>query len=409
MNHHKGHIKFTLLAALLLLCLALAACKDGTSAHSAAASPTDTDTPPAVVSLSDTSLTVGKGITAPLTANGGDNITWHSSDETVATVDDSGLVRGESVGTCVITAHNEQGSEAECQVEVKKTCYLTFDDGPNEHTASILDVLKEYDVPATFFVVSSYYLELTQQMQEQGCLVGIHTYSHNYDSCYRSYSSYYYGVELMARRVEQYTGVRPNVIRFPGGTHNSVSDPLLMQRVLHGATDLGYRPFDWTATSGDSSQENASAAFSVKNVKESCTDDVEIILMHDRGFNAKALQTIIPYLWEQGYVFETLDHYPEYSYTFPTRYSKKNKDIPATSVDIGLTSVTLKVGEKVTLTARMQPSASTDYIRWESSAPAIADVLPDGTVEALSPGEAEIYAITSGGKKATSQCVIRNA
>lgn len=407
MNRIKRYTTLVLLAALLLMGLALSGCKNDTSSNPTATSPTDTA--PAVVSLSDTSLTIGKGITAPLTADGGDNITWRSSDKTIATVDDNGLVRGESVGTCVITARNDRGSEAECRVEVKKTCYLTFDDGPNEHTAAILDVLKEYDVPATFFVVSSSYLELTKQMQEQGCLVGIHTYSHNYDSCYRSYSSYYYGVELMVRRVEQYTGIRPNVIRFPGGTHNSVSDPLLMQRVLNGAKDLGYRPFDWTATSGDSSKDNASAAFSVKNIKESCTDDVEIVLMHDRGFNAQALQTVIPYLREQGYVFETLDHYPEYSYTFPTRYSKKNKDIPSTSVGIGMTSATLKVGEKVTLAARMQPSNSTDYIRWESSDPAIADVLPNGTVEGISQGEAEIYAITSSGQTATSRITIRNA
>lgn len=402
MKQAKGYLTFVLLAVLLIMCVVLTACNSDTKT---AVSPTDTAS--AVVSLSDTSLEIGKGITAQLTADGGEHITWRSSDETVATVDDSGLVRGESVGNCIITARNEQGSEAECRVEVKKTCYLTFDDGPNEYTAAILDVLKEYDVPATFFVVSSYYLELTRQMQEQGCLVGIHTYSHNYDSCYRSYSSYYYGVELMARRVEQYTGVRPNVIRFPGGTHNSVSDPLLMQRVLNGAKDLSYRPFDWTATSGDSSQNNASATFSVKNIKESCTDDVEIVLMHDRGFNAEALQTIIPYLREQGYVFETLDHYPEYSYTFPTRYSRKNKDIPSVSVGIGLTSATLAVGERVTLAARMQPSHSTDYIRWESSNPAIADVLPDGTVEGISEGEAEICAITSSGQRAVSNITVK--
>lgn len=397
-----------LFVLLLPICFLLTACGSETGEFvSSSDNLENVASMPAVVSLSDTALEIGKGITAQLTANGGNNITWSSSDEAIATVD-NGLVCGEGVGSCIVTACNEQGNSAECRVEVKKTCYLTFDDGPNESTSAILEVLKENDVHATFFVVSSYYLELTKQMQEQGCLVGIHTYSHNYDSCYRSYCSYYYGVELMARRVEQYTGVRPNVIRFPGGTHNTVSDPLLMQRVANGAKDLGYRAFDWTATSGDSSKTNASAAFSVKNIMENCTDDVEIVLMHDRPFNAEALKTIIPYLRRQGYVFETLDRYPEYSYTFPTRYSRQNKDIPSVSVGIGLTSANIRVGEKVTLAARMSPSNSTDYIRWECSNTTIADVLPDGTVQGMSEGEAEIYAITSSEQKAVCRVKVMN-
>ncbi len=394
-----------IITVLLLTLFSLAACSRGGDV-SPDVSPSDISDKKQItaeeVSLSDTSIQLGKGITSQLTAEGGKNISWSSSDTSIATVD-NGLIRGENVGNCVVTAYNDSGSSAKCQVEVKKTCYLTFDDGPNDSTPLILEVLKENDVHATFFVVSSNSLEFTKQMHEQGCLVGIHTYSHKYEYCYRSYYSYYYGVELMARRVENYTGVRPNIIRFPGGTHNAVSDPLLMQRVANGAKDLGYRAFDWTATSGDTSQNSASAEFSIENIKKSCTEDVEIVLMHDKAFNAKALRTIIPYLREQGYVFETLDKYPEYSYTIPTRYSRKNKLIPSVSVGIGMTSAKIKIGEQITLAARMQPSNSTDYIRWESSDTSIAEVMPNGRVEGISQGNVEIYAITSSGKKAVSR------
>lgn len=388
----------------LLVCLTAVSC--GSQSHTVSPSDAVSSHVPVQVSLSDLSMEIGKGITTRLTANGGDDIQWLSSDESVATVAPDGTVTGEGVGTCTVSARNEDGNSAECVVTVKKTCYLTFDDGPNENTPALLAVLKENDVRATFFVVSSYYLEYTKDMQAQGCVVGLHTYSHDYQSCYRSTTSYYYGLERMARRVEAITGTRPNLIRFPGGTHNAVSKPLIMQRVANGAKDLGYRAFDWTATAGDTSEKKASADFSVYCVKRDCTKDVEILLMHEKGFNIQALKTIIPYLREQGYVFETLDKYPEDSFTFPTRYSRKNPQIPSTSVEIGLASANLAVGKSITLTAHMTPGNSTDYPRWECADPTIADVMPDGTVTGLAPGQTDIYAITSSGQRAVCQVTV---
>ncbi len=391
---------------VLLSCFLAVSCGNGTVSSKEEAETAVSSYVPAVVSLSDTQLEIGKGLTARLTATGGDHIAWRSSDESVASVDRDGIVTGQSVGRCIVTARNEDGSSADCAIEVKKTCYLTIDDCPTENTPAILAVLKEYDVRATFFVVGSYYLSYVKDIEEQGSVVGLHTYSHIYETCYRSNTSYYYGLEVMARRVEEYTGSRPTLIRFPGGTHNAVSDPLIMQRLANGANDLGYRVFDWTATTGDTSLRNASASFSVDCVKRDCTEDVEIILMHDKSFNVKALQTIIPYLREQGYLFETLDHYPEHSFMFPTRYSRTHGPLPSTSVSIGLTSARIRVGDKITLVSRIWPPDSTDYTRWESDDPTIAEVMPDGTVTGVSQGTAEIYAITSSGQQALSTVTV---
>ena len=406
----RAGIQIILLSLTILLWDGvLTACRmDSPFSLDSAVSPADTAASDSFspLTLQESALTIGKGLTASIHADGGFITEWRSSDASIASVTENGTVTGVNVGNCVVTAVNRDGTTAECAVTVKKTCYLTFDDGPNERTPELLDVLREYDAKATFFVVSSYYLQYTKDIEEQGSVVGLHTYSHNYQSCYRSTYSYYYGLEQMARRVEAFTGTRPTLIRFPGGTHNAVSDPLIMQRIANGAKDLGYRAFDWTATSGDTSTKNASADFSVYCVKRDCIHDVEILLMHEKAFNIPALRTILPYLREQGYVFETLDHYPEDSFTFATRYSRKHSPVPSTSLSITRSEVRLSVGDSLTLGAHIYPSNSTDYTRWESSDPTVADVLPNGSVTGLAPGETEIAAITSSGQKAICRIMV---
>lgn len=411
----KEQIKKSRAAAtvfLLFICFGLVACTKADdekplSSFDVSTGDTVVSQAPPEVSLSDLTLEIGKGLTYPLKASGGENITFASSDETITAVDESGTVTGVSVGECSITSRNEYGNEAVCHVNVKKVCYLTFDDGPNEFTESILASLKENDAKATFFVVSSKYLPLTKNMQEQGCVVGMHTYSHEYKVCYHSEYSYYWGLDKLSGIVEKHTGTKPYLIRFPGGTHNAVSDPLIMRRVLNGAYDLGYRPFDWTATAGDTSIKHASADFSFQQVKKTCTEDEEIVLMHEKGFNAVALKKIIPYLRENGYLFETLDKYPGEPYTATPRYSKSKADVPSQSVRITHKDFSIKVGGNFTLTARMNPSQSTDYVRWESADPSIAIVKPDGTVVGISKGTVEIYAITTSGHRGVCKMTVK--
>lgn len=349
-----------------------------------------------VFSISDESIEIGKNLTAVLTASGND-IQWSSSNTDIATVDENGVVKGIKVGNCVITATDANGNSADCKVKVKKVCYITFDDGPNKCTADLLAMLKKYDVKATFFVVyKSKYFYLTKEMQAQGHLVGLHTYTHDYDVCYKTQYSYFEGLEKLADAVEKYTGTRPYVIRFPGGSSNKVSNSLTMKRITVGAKDLGYRAFDWTASAKDASS-GASTAQSIKYVKKTCTEDVEILLMHDKTFNVKALDTILPYLKSKGYIFETLDKNPN-AYTFKTAYTKTTK---STNVTVNKSSADVYEGNSFTLTAKITPSKSTDFVRWESSDTSVASVNVSGKVTGVKQGTAVITAVTSSGKTAT--------
>ena len=353
---------------------------------------------PVDVVLNETSIEIGKGLKFQLLAQGGEGIVFRSSDEAIASVDESGFIKGTGVGQCTVTAENKDGRSANCAVTVKKTCYLTIDDGPTKSTEDILAVLKEYDVKATFFVVSSYQLNLTKDMQEQGHVVGLHSNSHKFRECYATYYSYFRGIELLSERVEEITGKKCDLLRFPGGTDNTRCNPLWMRRNLSGAEDLGYRVFDWTATAGDTSKK-ASAAFSLENVKKTCTDDEEILLMHDRSLNVPALKKIIPYLREQGYIFSTLDHYPEKSYHTMPIYSRDHADLPSKSVSITHATYSIYAGGEILLVAKMVPNDSTDFVRWESADPSIATVNISGNVKALKKGKVDIYAITSSGQR----------
>lgn len=361
------------------------------------------------IAINEDDLELGKGITYQLFATGGEQIKWSSSDASVASVDDNGLVKGVSVGACVLKAENEYGSAAECHVTVKKTCYLTIDDGPTQYTQEILKALKENDVKATFFVMHTPYLQFTADMHEQGHEVAFHTYSHDYEICYRSRYGYFADLEEMADIVEGYTGIRPNLIRFPGGTSNTTCNWLIMQQLVHGAEDLGYRVFDWTATAGDTSSNATSPDFTAYSIAKTCTEDEEIVLMHDKWLTPDSLRKSIPYLREQGYVFETLNHYPERNSAWPCKYSLSYDQRPAVSLNLNEAHIEMTAGEKYVLEAQCVPSNSTDYIRWESSDPSVAAVRADGTVIAAKSGTTEITAITTSGQRAVCIVTVNDA
>ncbi|EKN41419.1 polysaccharide deacetylase family protein, partial [Clostridium botulinum CFSAN001627] len=71
-----------------------------------------------------------------------------------------------------------------------KEVYLTFDDGPSDKTTeNILDVLKENDVKATFFIIGKYIEgreDILKRIVKEGHSLGLHTYSHNYKTIYQN-------------------------------------------------------------------------------------------------------------------------------------------------------------------------------------------------------------------------------
>ncbi len=230
--------------------------------------------------------------------------------------------------TAVYMAKDRSGNEnrLERKIVVKKNeemnqkiVYLTFDDGPSENTGKILDILKEYNVKATFFVTGNNqkYDNLMKRAHDEGHAIGLHTYSHDYKEVYASEKAYFEDLKKISDLVEKVTGEKSYIIRFPGGSSNTVSAEYtkgLMTLLTKKVQEKGYQYFDWNCDSTDASGNNVPVEQLIKNAT-SCSSQHINILMHDtdaKDTTVKALPKIIKYYREKGYTFKaiTVDSYP---------------------------------------------------------------------------------------------------
>jgi len=187
-----------------------------------------------------------------------------------------------------------------------KVIYLTFDDGPSQHTSRLLGVLKKYNVKATFFVMKTGYSHLIGDIVAQGHSIAAHTYSHDYDSIYASDEAYFADLQKILNLIDKESGVSTKLIRFPGGSSNTVSRICegIMSRVANEVVDQGFRYFDWNVDSND-----AGGARSADKVYENVINGVKnrrvsIVLQHDtKGYSVDAVEKIIIWGLENGYTF----------------------------------------------------------------------------------------------------------
>lgn len=135
-----------------------------------------------------------------------------------------------------------------------KTMYLTFDDGPSpEHTEKILDVLKEKNVKATFFMIGEYverYPEIAKRVAEEGHVIGIHCYRHDYQVLYESVDSYLEDFEKAYDVVKEVTGTEPVFFRFPGGSVNAYNKEITGE-IVEVMSEKGFIYYDWNASLED--------------------------------------------------------------------------------------------------------------------------------------------------------------
>lgn len=187
-----------------------------------------------------------------------------------------------------------------------KKVYLTFDDGPSSNTDQILDILKDYDVKATFFVVGKTderSVKAYQRIVEEGHTLAMHSYSHRYDEIYESKEAFARDLNSLQEYLYETTGVWPRIYRFPGGSSNTVSK-VDMQELIEYLTDIGITYFDWNVASGDAVSRTLPAETIVNNCLSGIEKQKEsVILMHDasnKGTTIEALPKIIEAIQEQG-------------------------------------------------------------------------------------------------------------
>jgi len=177
----------------------------------------------------------------------------------------------------------------------RKVVALTFDDGPSDYTDDFLAVLREKDVPATFFEVGQVMPGREEVMREilaQGSEIGDHTMDHVEFPGYEQIAG-------AAARIKAYTHFQPCLFRPPGGGVDG--------GIVATAGSLGMRTVTWDVDPRDWSTPGTGAIYAgvVGHVQPG-----SIVLMHDgggpRGETLAALPRIIDTLRGRGYRFATV-------------------------------------------------------------------------------------------------------
>ena len=189
-----------------------------------------------------------------------------------------------------------------------KILYLTFDDGPSARTAEVLDILDRYNAKATFFVVNGYsYNYMYKEVVDRGHSIGLHSYTHEYSDIYRNTDAYFNDLNKISDAVYNVAGVRTNLIRFPGGSSNTVSRSYcrgIMSVLTKEVDRRGYVYFDWNSDNGDATGVTMTAYEMYQTAVAYAGPSRLVMLMHDasyKGTTVKALPMIIEYYQSHGY------------------------------------------------------------------------------------------------------------
>ena len=189
------------------------------------------------------------------------------------------------------------------------TIYLTFDDGPGRHTGRLLDILAKYNVKASFFVVNTGNYSALTRMDSEGHTVAIHSATHTYKEIYASEEAYFADLEKMQSIIETYTGKTSMLLRFPGGSSNTVSrfNPGIMTRLSKLVEEKGYTYFDWNVDSNDAGGARTATAVYNNVVTGVSTRKNSVVLMHDiHSYTVDAIEDIIIWGLNNGYTFKAL-------------------------------------------------------------------------------------------------------
>lgn len=194
-----------------------------------------------------------------------------------------------------------------------KIAYLTFDDGPSQAvTPLILDVLKEQNVKATFFVLGANVNknpDIVKRAYLEGHYIANHGYSHSYSKIYskpENVLSEYNKTEKAIQKAIENNEYSSHLFRFPGGYTGGKYEKIKQKAgKLLNENDIAY--IDWNVLTGDA--EGA-------NTKEKILDNIEkyikdkgniVVLMHDAStkiLTYETLNEVINYLRNQGYTFD---------------------------------------------------------------------------------------------------------
>lgn len=197
----------------------------------------------------------------------------------------------------------------------QKQVFLTFDDGPTQSvTPLILDLLKEQNIKATFFVLGNRATannDLIQREYNEGHYIANHGYTHKYSQIYQNPQNVLDEYNYTESCIQQALGnenYHSKVFRFPGGSQGGYYSSIKRES-KQLLLENGIASLDWNALSKDAEgAETKEQLF--QNVIETVGDKQSVvILMHDSSdkiLTYEVLADVIQYLRENGYEFKNL-------------------------------------------------------------------------------------------------------
>ena len=194
-----------------------------------------------------------------------------------------------------------------------KRVFLTFDDGPSKTvTTKILDVLKQENVKATFFLLGSrvdLYPEIVKRQYDEGHYLASHGYSHVYPQIYASPQSVLDEYNKTLSSIRNAIGAQEfnsHLFRFPGG-YSGGKYAEIKEQAVQLLEQNGVLHIDWNALTADSAGAETVEEFIAELEKTVPKYNSVIVLMHDAGdkrATSDALPSIIQYFRDREFVFE---------------------------------------------------------------------------------------------------------
>lgn len=191
----------------------------------------------------------------------------------------------------------------------KKIVYLTFDDAPGGNvTRKTLDILKDENVPATFFIIGNQIKgqeDIILRMKDEGHSIGLHSFTHERNNLYKNCQGFINEMSRVQKALYDVTGENYHILRFPFGTNNST------YKITNEMVDIvhsnGFKIYDWTQDTLDGANPYSSPDL-ILNRSISTNDNV-VVLMHNSMANkttSQAIRSIIKYYKSQGYTFKKI-------------------------------------------------------------------------------------------------------
>src|SRR5699024_1450361 len=191
---------------------------------------------------------------------------------------------------------------------VENAIYLTFDDGPSEEAEELLDILGEYNMKATFFMLGPNmedHPDVVKRTKDLGHGLALHGITHEVDQIYQDPSAPLEEMTEDQEILEDITGLSSDMVRLPYG-----SVPYLTEKMRYELDQEGFHIWDWNVDSDDwEGTDGSYVPQTIQKIEDTKEEgEAPVVLLHDKKETIEHLPELLDYIQKQGYKTKVLDN-----------------------------------------------------------------------------------------------------